>query len=193
MIDSEDIHHATVFDDATQHVARIYATAILDAAEKHGQTQEVLEQMESLIDDVLERDAIFAVFLGSAVVSREHKRASLRRVFEGKVNEVLYHSLLVINDHNRLGVLRQVAVVMRELYEQRAGRMRVETIAAATLNDEQREQLCRDLREKFGRDPVLFVRIDPELLGGLIVKVDDWVYDGSVRARLVRLQNQLVS
>ena len=193
MTDSEQIHHATVFDDATQHVARIYASAILDAADKHGQTQEVLEQMEALIDEVLGRETIFAVFLGSAVISREHKRAALRHVFEGKVNEVLYHSLLVINDHNRLGVLRQVAVLMRELYEQRAGRMRVETTAAATLDDEQREKLCRELREKFGREPVLFVRVDPELLGGLIVKVDDWVYDGSVRARLERLQNQLVS
>lgn len=193
MTDSEQIHHATVFDDATQHVARIYATAILDAADKHGQSREVLEQMESLIDEVLGRDEIFAVFLGSAVVSREHKRAALCHVFEGKVSQVLFHSLLVLNDHNRLGVLRQVAVVMRELYEQRAGRMRVETTTAATLDDEQRDKLCRELREKFGRDPVLFVRVDPELLGGLIVKVDDWVYDGSVRARLVRLQNQLVS
>ncbi len=192
MTETEQYHHATVFDDATRHVARIYAEALLDAADKHQQTQEVLEQMESLIHDILARDKVFAVFLASAVVSREHKRAALRRVFEGKVNQVLYHFLLVLNDHSRLGVLREVVVLMRELHEQRAGRMRVEATSAVALDGEQSERLRRELREKFGREPVLSVRVDPDLLGGLIVKVDDWVYDGSVRARLERIKNQLI-
>jgi F-type H+-transporting ATPase subunit delta len=192
MIETEQIHHATVFDDATRHVARIYAESLLNAADKRQQTQEVLEQMESLIHEVLARNAVFAVFLASAVVSREHKREALRRVFEGKVNEVLYHFLLVLNDHNRLGVLRQVAVLMRELYERRAGRMHVEVTAAAPLSDEQRERLRQELRQKFGREPILSVQVEPELLGGLMVRVDDWVYDGSVRARLERIQTQLI-
>ena len=192
MIETEQIHHATVFDDATRHVARIYAESLLNAADKRQQTQEVLEQMESLIHDVLGRDAVFAVFLASAVVSREHKRAALNRVFEGKVNEVLYHFLLVLNDHNRLGVLREVAVLMRELHERRAGRMHVEVTAAAPLSDEQRERLRQELHEKFGREPILSVRVDADLLGGLVVRVDDWVYDGSVRARLERIQTQLI-
>jgi F-type H+-transporting ATPase subunit delta len=192
MIETEQIHHATVFDDATRHVARIYAESLLNAADKRQQTPEVLEQMESLIGEVLARDAVFAVFLASAVVNRDHKRAALRRAFEGKINEVLYHFLLVLNDHNRLGVLREVAVLMRELYERRAGRMHVEVTAAAPLSDEQRERLRQELRQKFGREPILAVRVDPDLLGGLVVRVDDWVYDGSVRARLERIQTQLL-
>jgi F-type H+-transporting ATPase subunit delta len=192
MTDHEQIHHATVFDDATRHIARIYAESLLDAADKRQQTAEVLEQMESLIGEVLARDAVFAVFLASAVVNRDHKRAALRRVFEGKINEVLYHFLLVLNDHNRLGVLREVAVLMRELYERRAGRMHVEVTAATPPSDEQRERLRQELCQKFGREPILSVQVDPELLGGLMVRVDDWVYDGSVRARLERIQTQLI-
>ena len=65
MIDIEQIHHATVFDDATRHVARIYAEALLGAADKRQQTQEVLEQLE-------ERrvPAIFATFLFRLVYTR---------------------------------------------------------------------------------------------------------------------------
>ncbi len=192
MIDSEQIRHATVFDDATRHVARIYAEALLAAADKRQQTQEVLEQLEELLGEVLARDPAFALFLASAVVSREHKRETLRRAFEGKVNEVLYHFLLVLNDHDRLGIIREVAVLMRDIYERRAGRMHVEVKSAIALDDEQRERLRRELRDKFHREPILSVRVDPELLGGLVVKVDDWVYDGSVRARLERLRNQLI-
>jgi F-type H+-transporting ATPase subunit delta len=192
MIETEQIHHATVFDDATRHVARIYAESLLDAADKRQQTQEVLEQLEALVHDVLGRDAVFAIFLASAVVSREHKREALRRVFEGKVNDTLYNFLLVLNDHSRLGVLREIAVLMRDLHERRAGRMRVEVTSAAPLSDEQRERLRQELHAKFGREPILAVRVDADLLGGLIVRVDDWVYDGSIRARLERIQTQLI-
>jgi F-type H+-transporting ATPase subunit delta len=192
MIDSEQIHHATVFDDATRHVARIYAEALLAAADKRQQTQEVLEQLEELVRDVIARDSAFALFLASAVVSREHKREALRHTFGGKINEVLYHFLLVLNDNDRLDILRETAVMMRDIYERRAGRMRVEITSAVPLDDGQRERLRRELHDKFDREPILSARVDPELLGGLVVKVDDWVYDGSVRARLERIQKQLI-
>ncbi len=192
MTETVQVHHATVFDDATRHIARIYAEALLDAADKRQQTAEVLEQLEELVRDVLNRDSAFAVFLASAVVCREHKREALRRAFEGKVNEVLYNFLLVLNDHDRLDVIREVAITLRDIYEHRAGRIHVEVRAAVPLADEQRERLRHELRTKFGREPILSLRVDPDLLGGLVVRVDDWVYDGSVRARLERIRNQLI-
>jgi len=192
MTEPVQVHHETVFDDATRHIARTYAEALLAAADKRQQTDEVLEQLESLVRDVFNRDSAFAVFLGSAVIGREKKHEALRRIFEGKVNDVLYHFLLVLNDHGRLGVLRQVAITLRELYERRAGRMKVVIRSAAPLADDQQERLRQELRTKFGREPVLSLKVDPDLLGGLVVRVDDWVYDGSVRARLERIQKQLI-
>jgi|SRR5579875_4021980 len=192
MTANEQIHHATVFDDATRQVARIYAEALLSAADKQQQTQEVLEQLEELVRDVLARDSAFDLFLSSAIVSREHKRQALQRAFEGKINDILYRFLLVLNDHDRLGILREVAVFLRDLFERRAGRMHVEVKSAVNLDDEQRERLCRELRDKFHREPILSVQVDPELLGGLVIKVDDWVFDDSVRARLERLRDQLI-
>jgi F-type H+-transporting ATPase subunit delta len=192
MTDNGQVHHQTVFDDATRHIARVYAEALLAAADKRQQTEEVLEQLESLVRDVLGRDAAFALFLASAVVGRDRKRESLRRAFEGKINDVLFNFLLVLNDHDRLGVLREVAAMLRDMYERRAGRLHVQVSAAAPMADDQQDRLRNELREKFGREPILSIRVDPDLLGGLVVRVDDWVYDGSVRARLERIQNQLI-
>ncbi len=192
MIDSEQIHHATVFDDATRHVARIYAESLLNAADKQQQTQEVLEQLEALIHDVLAQHSEIAQLFASAVISREHKREVLQRAVQGKINDVLYNFLLVLNDHDRLGVLREVAVLLRDIYERRAGRMHVVVTAAQPLADDQQERLKKELRAKFEREPFLAVKVDPELLGGLVIKVDDWVYDGSVRARLERIRKQLI-
>jgi F-type H+-transporting ATPase subunit delta len=192
MTENIQVHHDTVFDDATRHVARIYAEALLAAADKQHQTQEVLEQLESLVHDVLNRDSAFALFLASAVVGRDRKRAALAHAFEGRINGTLYNFLLVLNDHERLGVIREIAVTLRDLYERRAGRVHVEVQTATPLPDDQRERLLQELQEKFGREPVLHVRVDPELLGGLWVRVDDWVYDGSVRGRLERIRKQLM-
>src|SRR5215469_2114606 len=104
MIDSEQIHHATVFDDATRHVARIYAEALLAAADKRQQTTEVLEELEFLVHDVADRDPAIRAYFGGAVIGRESKRDVLRRAFEGKVNDLLYNFLLVLNDHYRLSI-----------------------------------------------------------------------------------------
>ena len=192
MTETVQVHHATVFDDATRHVARIYAEALLDAADKRQQTNEVLEDLEALIRDVLNRDAAFDVFLASAVVSRDRKREVLRHAFEGKLNDLLCNFLLVLNDHDRLGMVREVSITLREISERRGGRMSVEVHAAAPLADDQQERLRQELRSAFGREPTLSISVDPELLGGLVVRVDDWVYDGSVRARLERIRNQLI-
>ena len=132
-------------------------------------------------------------YFASAVIGRERKRDALRRAFEGKVNDLLYNFLLVLNDRDRLGILRAVAVALRDIYERRAGRMRVAIRSAAPLADDQQERLRQELRDKFGREPILALGVDPDLLGGLVVRVDDWVYDGSVKARLQRIQNQLLA
>ncbi|HEY7426339.1 MAG TPA: ATP synthase F1 subunit delta [Gemmataceae bacterium] len=192
MTENVQVRHATVFDDATRHVARVYAEALLAAADKRQQISEVLEELEFLAHDLVPRDPSIRAFFGGAVIGRERKRDVLRRAFEGKVNDLLYNFLLVLNDHDRLGILRAVAVALRDIHERRAGRMHVTVSAAAPLADDQQERLRQELRDKFGREPILSLRVDPDLLGGLVVRVDDWVYDGSVRARLQRIQNQLI-
>jgi F-type H+-transporting ATPase subunit delta len=60
------------------------------------------------------------------------------------------------------------------------------------LADDQRERLTGELRGAFGKEPVLRSSVEPGLLGGLIVQVDDWVFDSSVKTRLENIRHQLV-
>ena len=66
------------------------------------------------------------------------------------------------------------------------------TRAAAPLTPEQEATLKADLHDTFQLEPILDVKIDPTLLGGMVVQVGDWRYDGSVRNRLEQLRNQLL-
>jgi F-type H+-transporting ATPase subunit delta len=186
----EQVRHTTVLDDDTRRVARVYAEALLAAADKGGQAAAVLEDLGGLVGAVFARDPRLEAFFASAAVGRERKAEAVRRAFpEGGL---LANFLLVLNVHERLDTLRAVAWAYRELYDKKAGRMRVRVESAAPLDEGQQERLRQELRESFHREPVLETRVNPDLLGGLVVRVDDWVFDASVRTRLENIQRQLI-
>jgi F-type H+-transporting ATPase subunit delta len=105
---------------------------------------------------------------------------------------LLVNFLLVLNDHDRLDLLRGIHQAVHELQDERAGKIKVVVRSAVPLPDDQGEQLRQQLRASYHKDPVLQLQVDPELLGGLVVKIGDWLYDASVRRRLDDIQHQLI-
>ena len=181
-----------VVDVGAQRVARTYAQALLDAAEKRGQARETLDQLESLVQDVFAAMPQFEAFLASRAIGRKRKPPVIRSAFEGRASDVFLNFLLVLNARERLDLLRPILAAYRILYEERTGHVRVRVRSAAPLPDDQRQRLEQELRAAFRREPILEARVDPDLLGGLVVQVGDWVYDGSVRSRLADIRNQLL-
>jgi F-type H+-transporting ATPase subunit delta len=180
-------------DVGSQRVARIYAEALLKAADKEHQADAVFEELDALVRDVFPADVTIEAFLASSAISREQKAGVLRSVFGGRASELFLNFLLVLNNHDRLYLLRPIREAARELRDQRANRMRVWVRSAVPLADDQRERLKGQLQETFHHEPILETRVDPDLLGGLVVQVGDWVYDGSVRTQLETIQNQLIA
>ncbi len=187
----EQVHHETVFDDDLRHVAGIYAQALIGAAEKRQQADEVHEELQALVGDVFRREPQLEAFLSSHAIGRDRTQV-LQRTFDGRSTEVLDNFLHVLNAHDRLDTLRAVAAAYRELHDSRAGRLRVQVSSAAPLLDDQIDRLRNELREEFKKEPILETRVDPDLLGGLIVRVGDWLYDASIRTRLDSIRNQLI-
>jgi F-type H+-transporting ATPase subunit delta len=181
----------TVLDDEGRHVARVYAEALYRAAEKQGRQNEVLDDLQALVGQVFVRDKDFELFFASPAVARERKEEAIRRAFEGKADPLFTSFLLVLNKHGRLGMLRAIAVAYYDLNERRTGRLPVRVVSAVPLDEEQRRRLLEDVRAASGREPVLDEAIDPDLLGGMVVRVRDWVYDSSVRTRLEDIRTML--
>jgi len=181
-----------VVDVGTQRVARVYAEALINSAEKRGQADALLEELGSLFDDVFRSDPEFEAFFGSAAVGRKPKADVLRKVFEGRASELFFNFLMVLNEHERLDLLRPIRMAYKELHDQRSGRLRVWVRTAVPLPDDQRQRLEQELRETFHKEPLLEGQVDPELLGGLVVQVGDWLYDASVRTQLKTIRNQII-
>jgi len=99
----------------------------------------------------------------------------------------------VLNEHDRLDLLRAIRAELRKLLDERDRILRVPVRTAVPLADDQRQRLEEGLRNYFQMNPVLDTTVDPELLGGLIVRVGDVVYDTSVRTKLDNIRNDILS
>jgi F-type H+-transporting ATPase subunit delta len=185
--------HPTVFDVGTQRVAKVYAEAILRAAQARGQADELQEELDSLITNVLDADPRLETFLGSGAIGKHPKAEVLRTAFTGRASDIFFHSLLVLNDHERLDLLRPIRAAYRELRDRQAGHIRVLVRSAVPLPDDQRDRLLQQLRETFHKEPLLETQVDHDLLGGMVVRVGDWVYDHSVRTQLESIRNQIIA
>jgi F-type H+-transporting ATPase subunit delta len=181
-----------VLDPGDRRLAKVYAEALLDAAAKRNQMAEALAELDSLIDDVFGSQPEFEALLASGAVSRHHKAEVLHRAFDGRAGETFLNFLFVLNDHGRLGLLRGIRQEARALYDERMGRVPVVVRSAVPLQDDQRERLLQELRQTFGKEPILQAKVDPSLLGGLVVQVGDWLYDASVRTRLDNIRKYLI-
>jgi len=192
MTETPDTYVRATIDVSGQRVARVYAEALLDEAQAHHLADQVLEELELLQRDVAGSDPLLANFFLGGVVGRQTRADALRRAFEGKVSDIFLNFLLVLNDHQRLELLRSIIEQYGTLYEARTGKIRVRVRSAVPLDDDHRNRLTEELRQATRLEPILDARVDPELLGGVVVQVADFLFDGSVRAQIETIRNQLI-
>src|SRR5262249_18271848 len=117
---------------------------------------------------------------------------TIQQAFHGRASDLLEQFLRLLNANGRLDVLRGVIDAYRHIYDRKKRRVVVVARSAGPLNGDERRRLCDDVRSVAQIEPLLQEQIDPELLGGLVVRIGDWVYDASVRAKLDMVRNQLI-
>jgi F-type H+-transporting ATPase subunit delta len=187
-----DEYEAMTADVSAWRVARVYAEALLRSAEKLNQADAVGEELDSLIKDVFRVSPDFELLLSNRAISREAKESVIERTLGGRASDLFLNFLLVLNHHDRLELLRPITAAYHTLLDQKAHRVRVLVETAVPLPDDQRDALMQQLHAGMQREPVLDLKVNPDLLGGLVVQVDDFRFDGSVRTRLQTLTNQLI-
>jgi F-type H+-transporting ATPase subunit delta len=181
----------SVFDIDVLRVARVYAEALLNGAEKEGNVGDIWDQFAALTRGAGDADPV--ALLTSTAIPRARRGEVIRMVFTGKVDDLLLNFLMVLHDHDRLGILRAIASVFHELMDERARRVQVRVSSAVPLTDPERQQVKDLARRRFELEPILIEAVDPGLLGGLRIQVGDQVIDATVRTRLESLKNQLLA
>lgn len=173
-------------------IARNYAEALFELAERAGQLEGYGEGIE-LVARALDENAGFRTFLETPRVPLADKKRVLRRAFEAALPRQLLNFLLLTLDKRRQRLLREIARAYHELVDERMNRVRVEITVARPLADDVSARLTGALGEMLGKTAVPHYRVRPEILGGVIVRAGDTIYDGSLRRRLERMRRQLLT
>lgn len=179
-------------DIGQQQVAAVYAKALLLVGEESGQTAELLEQFESLVEDVLDKNPQFERTLTSALISHEDKAALLDRVLGKSAHPTLLNFLKVLSSHGRLDCLRSIWRALAHQYNEIRGRVEVELRAPQTIPAALLAEITKSLQAALSKQPVVSFVEDPDLLGGLVIRVGDTVYDGSVATQLRRAKQSMI-
>jgi len=187
-----EVDHVPGADIQAQGIARVYAEALLNAAGKAGQADAVLLELDSLVRDVYRSEPGLEAFLSSGAIGRDRKAQVIDRVFKGRGSDLLLDFLQVLNKHERLSILRPTLAALHDLHGERQNRIKVQVRSAVPLSADERERLIRELRQNFNREPILETGVDADLLGGLVVRVGDLLYDCSVKTKIDSLRNQLI-
>lgn len=184
---------APAVDVGQRQLGQTYAQGLYAAALKAGQVDATVEQFESLIADVLERQPAFEEVLTSGFVAHEEKTALLDRVLGKQAAPLVLNFLKVLSKNGRLNCLRAIGAALREIHDEAQGKVRVAVTTAVPLEDAQAREIVAQLRQMLGKEPLLDKQINPDLLGGVVVRVGDVVYDGSVATQLNRVREQMIN
>jgi F-type H+-transporting ATPase subunit delta len=179
-------------DVGVEHVAEVYARALMDAARNAGLVAAIHEEFGALVGRVLDRFPRFEALLTSATVSHEETVGIIGRVLGGRFSPLLVNFLKVLSKHGRLDCLRAIHRRWVLLYEQSLDRVRVQLATAQPLPADLAARIRLGLRAALGGEPILETAVDPGLIGGAVLRVGDTVYDGSIACQLKRLHHQIL-
>jgi F-type H+-transporting ATPase subunit delta len=173
-----------------QSIARRYAQALYEEAER-GQGVEQVDEDVRLIQETLEGSRQLVTFFESPIVSREKKEAVVEQLFGRRLRPLTLEFLRLLVRKRREDLFPGVVRAYQALRDEQLGIMEARARAAHPLGGEEESQLVAALERLTGRRIRLRVEQDPRLIGGLVVRVGDTVYDGSVRHQLETLRERL--
>jgi len=180
-------------DPGAQQIGRVYAQALISAAESAGQTEAILDEFDSFIDDLLGKQPRFAAVLSSVLVQAEKKATLMDHVLSGHASKTFLQFLKVVARHGRLDYLRSMRDAAHAIHDEMRGHVSIEVRSAAELDEARAERIRATLVGMLNRQTDLVTVVDPSLIGGLVVRVGDTVYDASVSTHLEKLRREMIN
>ncbi len=172
-------------------IARRYAKALFSLAIDTGRVEAWAQSLEALRLAV-DSSADLRDVLSNPVYSKEQRRAIVEKLAAGlKLEAEPANLLFLLGDRNRLAYLAAVVETFRDLADQHLGRVRAKVTSAVKLDDVAAQAIAEKLSQASRAKVLLEREVDPSLLGGVVAQVGSLVYDGSVRAQLEDLRQQL--
>ena len=173
-------------------VARRYATALLELGNESGQLDPIVTDM-SRAAEAYEASADFRNALENPLVAHAAKRAVVADLAQALgLGDVTKNTLSMLVDRRRMKTLPYIARTLRELSDAKKGMLRAEVTTATPLADAYYGRLQQQLERMTGKKVAIDRKVDPSIIAGVITRIGDRTFDGSVRSRLQSMKEALL-
>lgn len=176
---------------STNAVARRYARALMQLASDQGMVERYHEELTAVAGAVGSDPRIGEV-LSSPAYGISAKRDLVAKLIESlSLSKTIADFLRLLLDKKRLDLLHWITAEYRSFADEAAGIIRSSVTSALPLSETQVEDIRRALETATGKKVILTVSEDPELIGGVVTRIGDKVFDGSIRTQLAKIQDIL--
>lgn len=175
----------------SSEIVEPYAEALMSLAQSQDLTDQIGQDVDSILTFLRESEEL-RQFLASPLVKAEPKKAVLRQVV-GEVHPFVLNFLMLLVDRRRIffleGICKQYQALLRKLNQT----VLAEVVSTVELSEEQQQTITQKVQQMTGGERVeLETSIDPDLIGGVIIKVGSQILDASIRGQLRRITNSLM-
>jgi ATP synthase F1 delta subunit len=172
-----------------EELAAVYSRSLFAVALERGLLDVIREQLAQFADAVAGSRQL-QTFLFSPYFSTQEKEAGLAQAIEGG-EEILLNFLRLLIENHRMPVIFRIRRAFDALWEEEHKLLPVQITSAFELDERTTRQLGDQIGERTGRRVELTTHVEPEIIGGIVLRVGNSILDASIRNRLERLRKQV--
>jgi F-type H+-transporting ATPase subunit delta len=172
-----------------EELAEVYSRALFEVAQEKDVLDDIHEQIGQFADE-LDTNRDMQVFFFSPYFSSQEKKDGISKMVEG-ADENFVRFLELLAERHRMPALFRIRRAFDALYAEERKLLPVTVTSAVELDEALVKEIGRKIEEQTGRKVELTAKVDPYVIGGLVMRVGNMVMDGSIRARLERLRKQV--
>ncbi|ASW44058.1 F0F1 ATP synthase subunit delta [Clostridium isatidis] len=166
-----------------EYLDRRYALALYDIAEKKGNVDKYIQDLKD-INELIENNAELKEVIKHPQISTKQKKKTFISIFKGKIDEELLTFLLLLIEKDRILFLKEKIIQLEKIQLERKNTIKGIVKTTIPLTDKERNELVTKLEKKYNKAIILEEIIDPSILGGIYLRIDNDVIDGTVRSKL---------
>lgn len=173
------------------HVAKVYAEALLEISLEKKNSELIEDELHSVANSLYNDSEVWE-FLLSPKIPKEQKIQVIEKSFKGVFSETVNSLLFLLLKNDRIFFIREIAHQFKLGNDLLKGRIRTYVESATKLKDSQISEIQTTLSQKYKGECIIENIIKPELIGGIVIKFNDNLIDGSIRSQLVNMKKNLL-
>ena len=179
-------------DNNCELISRRWAKALMELVreDSNNDTQAILSDLNFISETISSSEELSNV-INNPSISTEEKQIILCKLFQDKVNSLVYNFVFALNLKKRVGIISDIAVEFEKELEKLNNITHVSITSALELNDGRKEEIRNRVASKLNKDVVVDWGVDEDIIAGLIFNIDEMIVDNSIRHKLDDLSRSI--